>query len=45
MPAIALDIQQRSLILDGREFGAAGAYEKMAGTLRFAADPKHALHT
>ncbi len=44
MPAIALDIQQRSLILDGRDFGGAGAYEKIAGMLRFAVDPTHALH-
>ena len=45
MPAIALDVKQRSLILDGREFGPAGAYEKVVGTLRFAADPKHPLQT
>jgi Alpha/beta hydrolase domain len=45
MPAIALDITQRSPILDGREFGRAGAYEKLAGTLRFAVDPGHRLHT
>jgi hypothetical protein len=44
MSAIALDVQQRSLILDGRPFGAAGAYEKIAGTLRFAVDPTHRLH-
>ncbi|HEY2996740.1 MAG TPA: alpha/beta hydrolase domain-containing protein [Methylomirabilota bacterium] len=43
MPAIALDVKQRSLVLDGREFGPAGAYEKVVGTLRFAADPKHPL--
>ena len=34
MPAIALDIQQRAVVLDGRPFGQAGAYEKIAGTLR-----------
>jgi hypothetical protein len=44
MPAIALDVQTRSLVLDGRPFGAAGAYEKVAGTLRFAADPGHPVH-
>src|SRR2546426_6508171 len=27
------------MVLDGRPFGAAGAYEKLAGILRFAADP------
>ncbi len=44
MPAIALDIQRRALVLDGRPFGAAGAYEKIAGVLRFAADPDHPRH-
>jgi hypothetical protein len=44
MPAIGLDVQQRSLVLEGREFGAAGAYEKITGTLRFAVDPAHRLH-
>src|SRR5437588_9401053 len=34
-----LDIHSRSLVLDGREFGAAGAYEKIAGVLRFETDP------
>src|SRR2546425_11168792 len=29
------------MVLDGRPFGAAGAYEKLAGILRFAADPAH----
>ncbi|HSE92696.1 MAG TPA: alpha/beta hydrolase domain-containing protein [Methylomirabilota bacterium] len=44
MPAIALEIQRRAPVLDGRPFGAAGAYEKVAGVLRFAADPDHPLH-
>ncbi len=44
MPGIALEIQSRSLVLDGRPFGAAGAYEKIAGTIRFAADPGHPVH-
>src|SRR5262245_5866395 len=44
MSAIALDVQPRSPILNGRPFGAAGAYEKIAGTLRFAVDPAHRLH-
>jgi hypothetical protein len=44
MSAIALDVQHRSLVLDGRPFGAAGAYEKIIGTLRFAVDPAHRLH-
>ncbi len=44
MPAIALEIHRRAPVLDGRPFGAAGAYEKIAGVLRFAADPDHPLH-
>jgi hypothetical protein len=44
MPALALDVQTRTLVLDGQPFGAAGAYEKVAGTLRFAVDPTHPLH-
>src|ERR1043166_3315978 len=42
MPAIALDIQQRALILDGRAFGAAGAYEKAACSLLKPVDPARA---
>jgi hypothetical protein len=37
----ALEITRRSVVLDGRPFGAAGAYEKIAGVLRFAVDPLH----
>ena len=44
MPVTALDVQTRSLVLGGRPFGAAGAYEKLAGTLRFAVDPGHPVH-
>lgn len=44
MPVTALDVHSRSLVLDGRPFGAAGAYEKLAGTLHFAVDPAHPLH-
>jgi hypothetical protein len=39
MPVTALEISHRSVVLDGRAFGTAGAYEKIAGVLRFAADP------
>ena len=35
-----LEITQRSQVLDGKPFGASGAYEKIAGTLRFAVDPR-----
>lgn len=39
-----LNLRTRAVILDGQPFGAAGAYEKVAGTIRFAADPAHPLH-
>ena len=39
-----LDIQTRATVLDGQAFGASGAYEKIAGTIRFAVDPAHPLH-
>ena len=39
-----VDIQARSVVLGGQSFGAAGAYEKIAGTIRFAADPAHPLN-
>ena len=39
-----LEVHARATVLDGRAFGAAGAYEKIAGTIRFSADPDHPLH-
>ena len=39
-----LEIQTRTTVLDGKPFGASGAYEKIAGTIRFAVDPTHPLH-
>ena len=39
-----LDIHTRVIVLGGKAFGDAGAYEKIIGTLRFAVDPGHALH-
>jgi hypothetical protein len=45
MSATALDVHTRAAVLDGSPFGAAGAYEKVVGTLRFAVDPDHPLHT
>jgi len=39
-----LEIQTRTTVLDGQPFGAAGAYEKIAGTIRFAADPAHPVN-
>ena len=38
------ELHSRALLLGGQPFGSAGAYEKVAGTLRFAADPAHPLH-
>ncbi|HUO82810.1 MAG TPA: alpha/beta hydrolase domain-containing protein [Gammaproteobacteria bacterium] len=35
----AIEIEKRSVVLDGRGFGAAGAYEKLAGSLVFSLDP------
>ena len=39
-----LEVHTRATVLDGRAFGKAGAYEKIAGTIRFSADPDHTLH-
>ncbi len=39
-----LDIQTRATVLDGKPFGNSGAYEKIAGSIRFAVDPTHPLH-
>ena len=36
---VRLRIERRELILNGRAFGAAGPYEKIAGTVDFALDP------
>src|SRR4026207_280393 len=36
-----IDIHMRQTVLGGQSFGKAGAYEKIAGTIRFAADPAH----
>ncbi len=39
-----LEITKREVVLGGKSFGDAGAYEKIIGTIRFAADPAHPLH-
>ena len=44
MAVTTLETQQRESVLGGRAFGAAGAYEKIAGTLRFAVDPSLPIH-
>ena len=41
MAVTSLRITRRSLVLDGRPFGAAGAYEKIMGVLRIGVDPVH----
>jgi len=44
MPVTSLEITRRSVVLDGRPFGEAGAYEKIAGVLRFGVDPTHSAN-
>jgi hypothetical protein len=41
MPVTSLEITRRSVVLDGRPFGEAGAYETIVGVLRFGVDPTH----
>ncbi|TMQ52163.1 MAG: hypothetical protein E6K74_12645, partial [Candidatus Eisenbacteria bacterium] len=41
MAVISLQITRRSAVLDGRPFGAAGAYEKIMGMLHIGVDPVH----
>ncbi len=38
---VALDIHTREPFAGGKEFGSAGAYEKLVGVAHFAVDPKH----
>jgi hypothetical protein len=44
MAITTFEIAQRGPVLGGRPFGNAGAYEKIAGTVRFAVDPRHPIH-
>ena len=37
-----LEITKRDVVLGGKAFADAGPYEKIAGTIRFTADPEHA---
>jgi hypothetical protein len=39
-----LHLDRREVVLGGKAFGEAGAYEKIVGTLRFSVDPAHPLH-
>ena len=36
---VAIEVSDRAIVLEGREFGDAGAYEKIVGTIRFSVDP------
>src|SRR5262245_11642362 len=44
MAVVALEISRREPVLAGAAFGAAGAYEKLSGVIRFAVDPAHPTH-
>jgi hypothetical protein len=44
MAVMTVRIARHEPVLGGRSFGSAGAYEKVAGTLRFAVDLAHPLH-
>src|SRR5262249_16764954 len=44
MSVTAFEIERRESVLNGRSFGDAGAYEKVAGTLRLAVDPLLPVH-
>src|SRR5688572_3035826 len=37
---IRLDVTERSVVLDGKAFGTAGAFERVKGRVHFALDPK-----
>ena len=39
-----LEIHAREVVVGSKSFGDAGAYEKIIGTIRYAADPAHSLH-
>lgn len=41
---VRLRVERREVVLNGRAFGKAGAYEKLAGTVEFALDPAAALN-
>jgi hypothetical protein len=41
---VRLDVAERSDVLEGRAFGKAGAYERIAGKAYFAVDPKLAVN-
>src|SRR5262249_14510139 len=39
-----VEIARREVVLNGQSFGSVGPYEKIVGTIRFAADPEHAAN-
>lgn len=41
---VSLEVQHREPILSGKQFGPAGAYEKLVGKVHFALDPKAAIN-
>ncbi len=41
---VSLEVQRREPILSGKQFGGAGAYEKLVGKVHFALDPKAAIN-
>ncbi len=41
---VALHVERREAVLNGKAFGAAGAYEKLVGKVEFALDPKQAIN-
>jgi len=41
---VRVDIQSRTDVLEGRPFGLAGAYEKVAGKVYFAVDPSNSIN-
>jgi hypothetical protein len=44
MAVTGLEIHRREVVLGGQPFGWVGAYEKIAGVIRFGFDPEHRLH-
>src|SRR6185437_11722040 len=41
---VSLEVQRHEPILNGKQFGGAGAYEKLVGKVHFALDPKAAIN-
>jgi hypothetical protein len=44
MAVVALEVKTRQELAGGREFGAAGRYDQLDGTVHFAVDPTHPLN-